>query len=90
MKKWHVSPDVVLREEADDWGVLFDPDTGNNVVLNPMAISMFKLMRKGRDSEEIAAAIRAEYDEVPETLSADITELIESLAAGGFIGFENG
>ena len=89
MKKWHISPNLVLREEADDWGILFDPDTGNNVVLNPMAISMFKLMRKGRNAEEITAAVRSEYDEVPETLDADITELVESLAEGGFIGFEN-
>ena len=90
MKKWYIGPNVVLREEADEWGVLFDPDTGNSVALNPTAITMFKAMQKFQDAESVAAAIHQEYDEVPETLNEDIAELVETLAQDGFIGFENG
>ena len=89
MKKWYIHPNVVLREETDDWGILFDPDTGNSVVLNPVAISMFKAMKKTQDPKKVAKAIREEYDNVPETLDSDIRDLVESLAQSGFIGFEN-
>ena len=89
MKKWYISPNIVLREEADDWGILFDPDTGNSVVLNPVAISMFKAMRKTQDAAKVAAMIREEYDDVPETLESDFSELVENLARHGFIGFEH-
>ena len=89
MKKWYISPNIVLREEADDWGILFDPDTGNSVVLNPVAISMFKAMRKTQDPEKVATMIREEYDDIPETLESDFSELVENLARHGFIGFEH-
>ena len=88
MKKWYIGPNIVLREEADDWGILFDPDTGNSVVLNPVAISMFKAMRKTQDIDGVAAAIRAEYTDIPESLKEDITTFVNSLAENGFIGFE--
>ena len=89
MKKWYISPNIVLREEADDWGILFDPDTGNSVVLNPVAISMFKAMRKTQDPAKVTAMIREEYDDIPETLESDFSELVEKLAQYGFIGFEH-
>jgi DNA-directed RNA polymerase specialized sigma54-like protein len=88
VKKWYISPNVVLREEADEWGILFDPDTGASVALNPIAVSMFKALRRTQDVEEVAKAIREEYDEVPETLAEEIAEFVESLAQGGFVGFE--
>ena len=33
---------VVLREEFDDWAVLFDPDTGNACGLNPVGVFIWK------------------------------------------------
>ncbi|MEA3455134.1 MAG: PqqD family peptide modification chaperone [Campylobacterota bacterium] len=88
MKKWYISQNLVLREESDDWGVLFDPDTGNSVALNPVAISIFKVMRQTQNMNSIISAIHEEYEEIPETLSQDIVDLIDTLAQDGFIGFE--
>ena len=88
MKNWYIGSNVVLREEADDWGVLFDPDTGNSVALNPVAITMFKAMQKRQDIDSVISAVYEEYEEVPETLDQDIIDLIDTLVQGGFIGFE--
>lgn len=89
MKQWYIKPNVVLREEADDWGLLFDADTGNTVALNPVAVCMFKAMQKAQDVESVKAAIFAEYDEIPETLAENIHELIEQLTEYSFLGFDN-
>jgi len=89
MKKWYIAPNVVLREEADEWGILFDPDTGASVALNPIAVSMFKAMQKSQSLKSVEEAVRTEYDAVPDTLTEDIVEFVESLAEGGFIGFAN-
>ena len=35
---------VMLREEFDDWAVLFDPDTGHGFGLNPMGVYLWKLL----------------------------------------------
>ena len=88
MKKWYIGSNIVLREEADDWGILFDPDTGKSVALNPVAISMFKAMQKTQDINSIISIINEEYEEIPDTLEQDIVDLIETLAQDGFIGFE--
>lgn len=29
---------LVLREEFDDWAVIFDPDRGNTYALNPIGV----------------------------------------------------
>jgi hypothetical protein len=89
MKQWYIKPNVVLREESDDWGMLFDADTGHAVALNPVAVCMFKAMQKARDVESVTAVISAEYDEVPETVDQDIHELIQKLTEAGFLGFAN-
>ena len=36
------NPSLVLREEFDDWAVLFDPDTGDSFGLNPVSVFIFK------------------------------------------------
>lgn len=89
MKQWYIKPNVVLREESDDWGILFDPDTGHAVALNPVAVSIFKAMQRDQKMENVTAVISVEYDEVPETLDQDINELIEALTEAGFLGFGN-
>ena len=35
-------PLLVLREEFDDWAILFDPDTGDSFGLNPVSVFIFK------------------------------------------------
>ena len=90
VRKWYIAPNVVLREEADEWGILFDPDTGASVALNPIAVTMFKAMQKSQSVDKVEKAVRDEFDEVPETLKDDIADLVEALAKDGFIGFQEG
>ena len=37
------NPDVVLREEFDDWAILFNPDTGRGFGLNPTGVYLWKI-----------------------------------------------
>lgn len=38
------NPIVVLREEFDDWAVLFNPDTADVVGINPVGVAVWKWM----------------------------------------------
>ncbi|RPJ51839.1 MAG: SynChlorMet cassette protein ScmD, partial [Acidobacteria bacterium] len=38
------NPTVVLREEFDDWAVLFNPDTAAAVGTNPVGVAVWKRM----------------------------------------------
>lgn len=37
-----VNPIVVLREEFDDWAILFNPDTDAAVGINPVGVGAWK------------------------------------------------
>lgn len=82
------NPLVMLREEFDDWAVLFNPETANAVGINPVGVAAFKRMDGRRSLEEIVAEIQAEFKDVPETALQDIEKFVASLAEQGFVGYE--
>jgi len=82
------NPVVVLREEFDDWAVLFNPDTGSALGINPTGVAVWKLMDGRRSLDDIVAAIREQFDQVSETVSDEVASFVAQLARGGFVGYE--
>jgi len=81
------NPVVVLREEFDDWAVLFNPDTAGAVGINPVGVAIWKLMNGERNLEEIAAHVKDEFYDVPETVNEEVTDFVGNLTEGGFVGY---
>ena len=79
---------VVLREEFDDWAVLFNPDTANAVGINPVGVSVWKLMDGNRTLENLVDEIKDQFSDVPDTAVDDLTTFVENLAENGFVGYE--
>jgi SynChlorMet cassette protein ScmD len=79
---------VVLREEFDDWAVVFNPDTAEAAGINPVGVAAWKLMDGSRTVEEIVAAIREQFDDVPGTAPEEIASFVGNLAEKGFVGYE--
>jgi len=46
---------VVLREEFDDWAVLFNPETADAVGINPVGVAIWKLLDGRHSLEEIVS-----------------------------------
>ena len=83
-----INPVVVLREEFDDWAVLFNPDTANAVGINPVGVALWKLMDGNRSLEELVDEIKDRYSDVPNAAIDDLTTFVENLAETGFVGYE--
>jgi SynChlorMet cassette protein ScmD len=83
-----INPLVVLREEFDDWAVLFDPDTGHAFGLNPTGVYVWKLLDGGHTLDALLQKIRAHADDVPEDLSDHIVLFVDALVAEGLVGFD--
>ncbi len=83
-----VSPVAVLREEFDDWAVLFNPDSAAAVGINPVGVAIWKLMNGQRSQAEITAEIHQRFSGVPAAAEDQILVFIDDLAERGFIGFE--
>jgi SynChlorMet cassette protein ScmD len=82
------NPVAVLREEFDDWAVLFNPDTADAVGINPVGVAVWKMMDGRRDVATIVAGVEEAFAEVPEAAGAEVRAFIDDLAARGFVGYE--
>jgi SynChlorMet cassette protein ScmD len=82
------NPLIVLREEFDDWAILFDPDTGNAFGLNPTGVFIWKLLDGKHDTDTIVNRIREEADDVPEDAGEHARQFIASLEQQGLVGYE--
>lgn len=79
---------IVLREEFDDWAILFDPDTGNAAGINPVGVFIWKLLDGAHIAEEIAEKVCLECPDAPSEAAKDVDEFISSLISRGWAGYE--
>jgi len=82
------NPLIVLREEFDDWAILFDPDTGNAFGLNPTGVFIWKHLDGKHGTEDIINKLRDEAEDVPEDASEHARQFIASLEQQGLVGYE--
>ena len=82
------NPIVVLREEFDDWAVLFNPDTADAVGTNPVGIAVWKRMDGKRSLKDIVSEIKNSFEDTPEAAVKEITAFVDTLAENGFVGLE--
>lgn len=80
------NPVIVLREEFDDWAVLYNPDNAEAVGANPIGVDIWKKLDGTKNVGEIVTEIKLEYHNVSESVEAEIFEFIEKLAKRGLIG----
>ena len=82
------NPIVVLREEFDDWAVLFNPDTADAMGTNPVGVAVWKLLDGKRSIEEIGSMIHQRFEDTPDAAVEEIVGFINRLAINGFVGLE--
>ncbi len=84
------NPVVVLREEFDDWAVLYNPDTAAASGINPVGVAIFKLLDGRHTLAQIVEAVRSEFSGAPEGIEGEVRAFIEGLVAKGYAGYEAG
>jgi SynChlorMet cassette protein ScmD len=83
--KYRVNPSIVLREEFDDWAVLFDPDTGDAHGLDPVGVFIWQRLDGTRTAEEILAALGTACEDVPTDAPAHLEAFLDELLGKGYI-----
>ena len=84
-KKPLANPFVVLREEFDDWAILFNPDTGRGFGLNPTGVYLWKILDGEHSIDGILKALRRDAEVVPPDAGDHINEFVEELAQHGLV-----
>jgi len=82
-----INPDVGLREEDEDGGLLFNPDTNQVKVVNTTGLFIWEKCDGKQNLKEIAAALQDAFKEAPaDQITEDVNEFIEEMVNSGFIG----
>jgi SynChlorMet cassette protein ScmD len=84
-KKYVVNPLIVLREEFDDWAVLFDPDTGYAHGVDPTGVFIWKQLEAQHSVDDIINGLQNNFDEVPENAKKEVNEFLNDLKEHGYI-----
>lgn len=87
-KKSVANPSVVLREELDDWAILFNCDTGHGFGLNPTGVYMWKLLDGKRSVSEMVTALRRDAADVSKEVGGQILAFVEELIQHGLLAYE--
>ena len=82
------NPLLVLREEFDDWAVLFDPDTGDAFGFNPVSVFIFKRLDGKHTLDDIMKELRVDCKNAPEDAEKYVRDFIEDLINRGMVGYE--
>jgi SynChlorMet cassette protein ScmD len=83
------NPMLVLREEFDDWAVLFDPDTGDGFGLNPVSVFIWKRLDGKHTIQDIMKEIQENCEDVPENAEQEVNDFLDELIKRGYVGFED-
>lgn len=84
------NPFVVLREESDDWAILFNPDTAKAVGINHVGVFIWKMMNGRIGIKEMALEMEEVFTDIPDLVSAEISAFIEELHKIGFVRYDLG
>jgi SynChlorMet cassette protein ScmD len=77
------NPYVVLREEFDDWAVLFNPDTGHGFGLNPTGVYLWKLLDGEHTIDDVLGALQRDADDIPPGADEHLIAFLEQLTEQG-------
>lgn len=77
--------DIALREEDESGSLLFNPDTGEVLVINDTGRFIWDLCEESITIHAIVVEFNEAYDDLPENLLEDVEAYITTMTKGGFI-----
>ena len=82
------NPAVLSRNTFDGNFLLVNGDTGTSLALNMSGKVIWDLIDGKRTEAEIIAQVSTNFQNVPDSVTEDVTSLISTLTDEGFIGYE--
>lgn len=82
-----VKSSIVLREEFDDWAILFDPDLNTTFGINPIGVIIWKSIDGRRTMRDIMEILHKELSDVPEDAETHLKEFIDDLVKRGLAAY---
>ncbi len=82
------NPSIVLREEFDDWALLYNPNDGEVYGINPTGVFVWKRLDGKHTVENLLDELSAGCGEIPAGAASEVKTFIEDLVKKGLAGHE--
>jgi len=79
------NPDVALRDEDESGSMLFNPDTGEVLVINDTGRFIWDLCARDITVPEMVQRFHMDYDDIPENVLEEVERFVSVMTEGGFI-----
>lgn len=79
------NPTIVLREEFDDYALLYNPDSIEVFCLNPVGVRIWKQLDGRHSPEEILEDLKANCNNVPGDAGDHLREFVGELTRRGLL-----
>lgn len=87
-RKLMANQTIVLREESDDWGILFNPDTRDSYALNPVSVYIWKCLDGKNTIADIMRKLGEDCKDMPDDAIDHIRKFLDELVEQGYAGYE--
>ena len=88
MEKPIANPDILLREEFDDWALLFNPNTGKGFGINPVGVFVWKLLDGKHSVNDIVEEVKKNFRNVSNNVDEEVKRFIAVLSEKGLLVYE--
>jgi len=78
------NPAIGLREDFEDWAVLFDPNTTDAIGINPVGVVVWRKLDGASTLSDLVAAVHATFDDVPDSVADEVSAFVDNLTKKGF------
>lgn len=79
---------IVLREESDDWAVLYDPDKDSVYGLNPISVYIWKCLDGKNTAADIVRKLGKDCKDMPDDALDHVKKFLDELIAKGYARYE--
>lgn len=80
------NPSIVLREELDDWALLYDPDSGKAFGINPVGVFIWKRLDGKHSIKDLVEDVTANCTDVPVNVDEHVHKFVDTLIQKGLAG----
>lgn len=80
------NPSVVIRNDFNDFAVLFNPLDGKAFGLNPVGEVIWKLLETEHTVESLISQVSECCEDIPGHIEQDVLEFLEQLERNGLVG----
>jgi SynChlorMet cassette protein ScmD len=80
--------EIVLQEESDNWGILYNPENDFSFGINPVSVFIWNQLKKKHTIEELVNKVRENCTNVPGDVEEHVIQFIKQLLEKGLATLE--